>query len=67
MFSFSQEDNVTCNLQANIFYYSQTSKQKRKLSHVSLAAGVKPSVTGDQRKNTYGEFFASEEGSQPLL
>jgi len=49
-FSFSQKDDVTCKLQVNILDYSQTSKQKRKRSHVRLPAGVKPPVADNQRK-----------------
>src|SRR5438309_9701926 len=36
-FSFSQKGDVACNLQVNVLYYSQTSKQKRK--HSKWACG----------------------------
>jgi len=67
MFSFSQEDNVACNLQVNVLYYSQTSKQKRKRSHVSLAAGVKPPVTGDQREEHLWGVLRVRGRKSPLL
>jgi hypothetical protein len=44
-------------MQVNVLYYSQSWKQKRKRSPVSLAEGVKPPVTGDQPEKKRSEHM----------